>query len=153
MADVKKYSKEDIMRIIAQQPPFMFLDGAELSEDKACGFYIIKGDEDFLKGHFPNNPIFPASIMLEALGQLAIVHLLTQDFLKDGTRPDKNKVFFTSTDGVRCQRICRPGDRLDFEVKPKRVRFPLGMFEGKVCVGDESAAFAEKISLTFDIEK
>ena len=151
MADVKKYSRQDLMRIIAQQPPFMFLDGAEISEEAARGFYTIRGDEDFLKGHFPNNPVFPASIMLEALGQLAVAYLLEYDFLKDGNRPDKDRLFFTSADGVRCQRICRPGDRLDFEVKAKRVRFPLGMFEGRVTVGGESAAFVEKISLTFDI--
>ena len=153
MADVEKYTREDIMRTIAQQPPFMFLDGADISAEKACGFYTIRGDEDFLKGHFPGNPVFPASIMLEALGQLAVAYLLKFDFLKDGTHPDKNKIFFTSTDGVRCQRICRPGDRLDFEVRAKRVRFPIGMFEGRVTVGGEHAAYAEKISLTFDIVK
>ena len=153
MADAKKYSREDVMRTIAQQPPFMFLDGAEISEEAARGFYTIRGDEEFLKGHFPCNPVFPASIMLEALGQLAVAYILEFDFLKDGTHPDKNKIFFTSMDGVRCQRICRPGDRLDFEIRAKRVRFPLGMFEGRVTVGGESAAFAEKISLTFDIVK
>lgn len=153
MADVKEYSREEIMRSIAQQPPFMFLDGAEISEEKACGYYVIRGNEEFLKGHFPNNPIFPASIMLEALGQLAIVYMVKFDLLKNGTKPDKNKIFFTSTDGVRCQRICRPGDKLLFTVRAKRVRYPIGMFEGKICVGSEPAAFAEKISLTFDIEK
>ncbi len=133
-----------------QQPPFLFLDSAELADDCATGSYLITGREDFLAGHFPGNPVFPASIMLEALGQLAIFYLIKYDLAGGETRINSSRIFFTSTDGVRCTRICRPGDRLDFSVKLKRIRHPLGMFEGRVEVGGQPAAFAEKISLTFD---
>lgn len=149
---MKKYAYEDILKMLPQQPPFMFVESAEVDGDTATGSYTIKGDEEFLKGHFPNDPVFPASIMLEGLGQLAIVYLLSLDEIADGAKAAKNRVYFTATDGVRCSRICRAGDRLDYKIKIKRLRFPLGIFEGRIEVCAQPAVVVEKISITFDIE-
>ena len=63
---------------------------------------------------------------------------------------NKERRFFTSADGVRCMRICKPGDRLEMKVSAKRIRHPIGIFEGSIFVNGEKAAYAEKISLTFD---
>lgn len=146
----KKFTYEDILAIMPQQPPFMFIDEAEIDGDTARGTYRIKGTEDFLKGHFPNNPVFPASIMLEGLGQVAILLLLGRDTAIGDLVADPECVFFTSADGIRCTRICHPGDVLRYEVKLNRLRFPLGIFEGRIFVGEEMAAYTEKISLIFD---
>jgi 3-hydroxyacyl-[acyl-carrier-protein] dehydratase len=147
---VKKFNYEEVKEIMPQQPPFMFIDEAEIEGDTARGTYKIRGDESFLQGHFPGNPVCPASIMLEGLGQLAILLLLGREIHKGDLVADPECVFFTSTDGVRCTRICRPGDVLQYKVKLNRLRFPLGIFEGKIFVGEETAAYAEKISLIFD---
>ena len=146
----KKFTHSDVLAIIPQQPPFMFIDEAEIEGDTVRATYKITGDEDFLKGHFPDNPVFPASVMLEGLGQAAILLLLGREVSQDDFVPDPKCVFFTSCEGVRCTRICRPGDTLRYEVKISRLRFPLGMFEGKIFVGEETAAYTEKISLIFD---
>jgi 3-hydroxyacyl-[acyl-carrier-protein] dehydratase len=88
--------------------------------------------------------------MLEALGQLAVL------FLFKAKRPEITgplspaRVFFTSCDGVRCQRVCRPQDILTLVVKPKRIKHPLAMFRGYITCGNEKVAFAEEICLTFD---
>ena len=88
--------------------------------------------------------------MLEALGQLAVLYLLEGGTSSDeGKAVDPSKIFFTSCEGVRCHRICRPGDLLSLTVKPKRTKMPLATFEGSIRVGQEKAAMAEEITLTF----
>ena len=52
-------------------------------------------------------------------------------------------------EGVRCHRVCKPGDVLSLSIKPKRLKSPLATFEGQIRVGQEKAAIAEEITLTF----
>ena len=94
--------------------------------------------------------MLPASIMLEALGQLAVLFLLEgQAPEAEGRTVDPKLVYFTSCDGVRCHRICKPGEILLLSIKPKRLKMPLATFEGMIRVGQEKAALAEEITLTF----
>ncbi|WP_269538181.1 3-hydroxyacyl-ACP dehydratase FabZ family protein [Cerasicoccus fimbriatus] len=130
--------------------PFLFLNSAELDGKTITGVYQITGEEDFLRGHFKGNPVFPASIMLEALGQLAVFYLLAADDESLTQKVDPGKILFTACDGVRCSRICQPGDKLEMVVKPRRIRHPGATFEGKITVNGEKAVFAEEISLKFD---
>lgn len=140
----------EIMALMPHQPPFLFVQEATLRSDEARGVYKIAGDEFFLEGHFKNNPVLPASIMLEALGQLAVLFLLKAKRPELTAPVSPARIFFTSCDGVRCQRMCKPGDILTLVVKPKRIKHPLGMFEGHITCGTERVSFAEEISLTFD---
>jgi len=140
---------EQVAAVMPQQPPFLFVREATLSSAWATGTYTITGDETFLAGHFKDNPIFPASIMLEALGQLAVLYLLEAPSSQLGAPVDPKTILFTGAEGVRCHRVCRPGDVLKLSVKPKRLRMPLATFEGHIRVGQERAAVAEEVSLTF----
>jgi len=140
----------EILALMPQQPPFLFVQEATLRSDEARGIYKIAGDEFFLEGHFKNNPVLPASIMLEALGQLAVLYLLKAKRSELTAQVSPAKIFFTACDGVRCQRVCKPGDILTLVVKPKRIKHPLGRFEGHIACGTERVAFAEEITLTFD---
>lgn len=143
---------EAIAAVMPQQPPFLFLREATISTNWASGLYVISGDESFLAGHFKDNPIFPASILLEALGQLAVLYLLQAQNPQLTAPVDPKTILFTGCDGVRCHRVCRPGDTLKLSVKPRRLRMPLASFEGAVRVGQERAAVAEEISLTFGFQ-
>lgn len=140
---------EEILDCMPQQPPFLFVKEATVSGGWATGTYTVTGDEQFLQGHFKDNPIFPASILLEALGQLAVLYLLNAPAEVLGKPVDPKTILFTGCEGVRCHRVCRPGDVLKLSVKPKRLRMPLAGFEGIIRVGQEKAAVAEEISLTF----
>jgi acyl carrier protein len=140
----------EIVSLMPQQPPFLFVQEATLRSDEARGTYKIAGDEFFLEGHFKNNPVFPASIMLEALGQLAVLFLLKAKRPEITGPVSSARVFFTACDGVRCQRICRPHDILTLVVKPKRLKHPLAIFGGHITCGNERVAFVEEITLTFD---
>ena len=147
---VLKLNAEEIAARMPMCDPFLFLQAATVRPDGAEGVYRLSGDEFFFKGHFRDNPIMPASLMLEALGQLAVL------FLACGRSPlmarpaDPKRIAFKSCDGVRCARWCVPGDTLTLRVKPVKIRHPFAVFEGHVQCGETRAAFAEEISLMFD---
>ncbi len=143
---------EEIAARLPQQPPFLFVNRATVNGQSVTGEYQIEGNESFLEGHFKNNPVFPASIMIEALGQLGVLFLLSRESneLEQAVRPES--VYFTSCDGIRCHRVCRPGETLRMEVKLTRLRHPLASFEGSISVDGEKTAFAENITLLFDYE-
>lgn len=145
-----RVSIEDIDQAIPHGQPFLFLQEATLRSTEASGRYAISGNEFFLEGHFKENPVFPASIMLEALGQLCVLHLIQCPPKEMSGVVDKHKVMFTACDGVRCTRVCKPGDTLSLEVKAKRVKQPLAVYEGHINCGAERVAFVEEICLMFD---
>ena len=140
---------EHIGAVMPVQPPFLFLNEASVSSTGANGKYKITGQEFFLQGHFKDNPVMPASIMLEALGQLAVLFLLEGNAVEPGKVVNPQTIFFTSCEGVRCHRMCRPGEVLVLSIKPKRLKIPLATFEGAIRVGQDKAAIAEEITLTF----
>lgn len=140
---------EQIGAIMPVQPPFLFLNEAAVNSAGATGKYKISGQESFLQGHFKGNPVMPASLMLEALGQLAVLYLLEGLPTEPGKVVASNLIYFTGCEGVRAHRICKPGDTLALSIKPKRIKMPLATFEGSIRVGQEKAAIAEEITLTF----
>ncbi len=140
---------EHIGAVMPVQPPFLFLNEASVSSTGANGKYKITGQEFFLQGHFKDNPVMPASIMLEALGQLAVLFLLEGAPTEPGKAIGANTIFFTGCEGVRAHRMCKPGDILTLSIKPKRMKMPLATFEGAIRVGQEKAVIAEDITLTF----
>jgi 3-hydroxyacyl-[acyl-carrier-protein] dehydratase len=142
---------EHIGSVMPVQPPFLFLNEASVSSTAANGKYKITGQEFFLQGHFKDNPVMPASIMLEALGQLAVLYLLEGMPTDPGKVVSPQTIFFTGCEGVRAHRVCKPGDILSLSVKPKRMKMPLATFEGAIRVGQEKAVIAEEITLTFGI--
>ena len=140
---------EHIGAVMPIQPPFLFLNEASVSSTAANGKYKITGQEFFLQGHFKDNPVMPASIMLEALGQLAVLYLLEGAPTEPGKMVSPQMIFFTGCEGVRAHRVCKPGDILTLSIKPKRMKMPLATFEGSIRVGQEKAVIAEEITLTF----
>jgi len=146
-------SFEDIAAIMPHQPPFLFLQEARINGDFAEGSYHISGDEAFLEGHFKDNPVFPASIMLEALGQLAVLFALKSNNEAFAGTVDPNSIYFVSCDGVRCHKVCKPQDVLKLKVSLKKVHEPLAQFEGTITTNGNRVAKAEEISITFQIKQ
>ena len=140
---------EVIAAVMPMQPPFLFINEASVSSTAANGRYRITGQEFFLQGHFKDNPVMPASIMLEALGQLAVLYLLEGHPAEAGKVINPATIYFTGCEGVRAHRVCRPGDLLSLSIKPKRSKMPLATFEGSIRVGQEKAVMVEEITLTF----
>ena len=146
----KSYRVEEIASLMPHREPFLFLETAKIDGEVATATYKISGNEYFLEGHFKENPVFPASIMIEALGQLCVFFLLKGDNTSLSSKVDPNTIFFTSCDGVKCRRICKPGDKLTMKVQVSRIRHPLACFQGEITVDGERTAHAEEIKLAFD---
>ena len=60
-------NRTDVLKRLPQGEPFVFVDAATVIDGEATGSYTFTGQECFAVGHFPNRPILPASIMVEAL--------------------------------------------------------------------------------------
>lgn len=150
-APAKYIAGDELRAIMPIQAPFLFIDEARVSPTRATASYRITGQEFFLSGHFKDDPVMPASIMLEALGQLGVLHLLSGLPVDAGKVVGARTIFFASTGGVRCSRVCKPGDTLTLTLKPKRMKEPLAVYTGNIRVGQEKAVAAEEITLTFGI--
>ena len=146
MADPIHLDRSSIIRSLPQGEPFVFVDSAHILGTRASGTYHITGEECFSLGHFPSRPIFPASILVEALGQLAIVHMLCSP---QGHAIDTGSIYFIKSEEVRCARKCIPGDRLDMEVQQVRIREPLIVFSGSIKVSGETALKVSSFTLSF----
>ncbi|NDH17749.1 MAG: hypothetical protein EBY48_11885, partial [Opitutae bacterium] len=100
--------------------------------------------------HFKEKPVFPASIMIEALGQMCVFYLLQGNHEGLSEKVDPRTIFFTACDGIKCRRVCKPGDILSMSVKLERIRHPLACFSGEINVGGQKTAHAGEIKLAFD---
>ena len=139
-------NKEEIKKILPHREPMLLVDEVELIDGKAFGKCHIRGDEYFLQGHFPGNPIVPGVIQCEMLAQSACV--LLADGASEGMTP-----VFTSLDKVKFRDMVKPGDTLETECELVRQR---GMFyfakgtgrvNGKICVSAEfSFALVKSVS-------
>ena len=148
-APARLYTREQIALVLPQQPPFMFLDEASLNGDTLKASYTIKGTESFLEGHFKDEPIFPASIVFEAMGQAACLWVLEKVPAQLGKPIKSNHVFFASLDGAHFYRKTRPGDKLEFAQQLVKLREPLAIFEGTVTSNGERVAKIERLVLAF----
>ena len=95
-------NKEALMEILPHREHMLLLDEAEKQDDEAVGHYTVRGDEFFLKGHFPENPIVPGVILCEILAQTACV--LLQGKQEKGTLP-----MYTGSCGTSIPFILRKG--------------------------------------------
>jgi acyl carrier protein len=146
----KTFRIEEVASLMPHQEPFFFLEDVTIDGTEARGNYTISGNEYFLEGHFKEQPVFPASIMIEALGQLCVFFLLQGNHDELSKKVDPNTIFFTACDGIKCRRVCKPGDVLSMSVKLARVRHPLACFSGGITVDGQKTAQAGEIKLAFD---
>lgn len=146
MAETTVLEHSEILATIPQGLPFVFVDRAEIIDKSASGSYTITGNEVFMPGHFPDRPIFPASIMVEALGQLAITYIM---HIYADKSVDKQSVYFIKSEDVHCKRKCLPDDCLNMSVRVLRVREPLIVFSGEIKVLDEVALKVSSLTLSF----
>ncbi len=166
IGDVKKYIDAKIRGIafVPSKPPvglsceavaaalpmsaaFRFVESARIEGDAASGVFDLKAAQPILAAHFPGNPVLPASILTEAVGQLACLYILKSG--RDEFAAAEGKAWFSSADAIRCLKLCRPGDALTLEVKLLRVHPPLATFSGAVLSGGEKAAAIGELTLAF----
>ncbi len=149
---VKRYSRDEILARLPQQLPFFFLDEAEIERDTVRASYLVRGDEAFLEGHFKDNPIMPAAIVFEAIGQAACLWVLDCAPEQLHTELQSNEVLFASMEEAHVYRPARPGDRIEMEATLVRLRAPLAIFRGTATLRGEKFARIEHLTLAFGEE-
>ena len=133
--------KTEIKKIIPHREPFLFIDEVLSLEagKKAVALKHVSADEWYFKGHFPDYPIMPGVLIVEAMAQVGAIALLSLP---------KNKgkiVLFAGIDGVRFKKEVVPGDVLRLEVEITRIKGPIGKGVGKAFVGDDIVSKGELI--------
>jgi 3-hydroxyacyl-[acyl-carrier-protein] dehydratase len=129
----------DILRILPHRFPFLMIDRViEITRrERIVAIKNVTMNEPFFAGHFPNLPIMPGVLIVEAIAQAGGALLLTE--VED--RADKLMVF-TGIERARFRRPVVPGDQLRIEVEVKAWRVSAVRMEGKVFVGDKRVAEA-----------
>jgi 3-hydroxyacyl-[acyl-carrier-protein] dehydratase len=129
---------DDPVGLLPHRPPFRFVDAVDelVPGQRVRARYRVTGDEAFLAGHFPGNPILPGVIQLEALAQAGAVALLSDERYA-GSLP-----LFGGVEDVRWRRLVRPGDELQLEVVMDRLSARGGWGQGTATVGGKAACKA-----------
>jgi len=132
------FGRDVIESLIPHRPPFLLVDEIlELEPGKrVVGQREIRADDWWFPGHFPQRPVMPGVLTIEAIAQAGAVAVLA-DEANAGKIP-----FFAGIDGCRFKRVVEPGDLLTLECEFTRIRGPIAKGQGLALVGDELAAEA-----------
>ena len=128
-------NRDEIKKVLPHREPMLLVDQVELVDGKSQGKYQVRGDEFFLQGHFPGNPVVPGVIQCEMLAQSACVLLIGQ---AEGMTP-----LFTGLQNVKFRGQVKPGDVFESQCELVRSRGQFyfakgtGRVNGKVCVSAE----------------
>lgn len=129
----------DIQNTIPQKYPFLMLDKViELKEMEHIKAYKnISMNEEYFKGHFPDNPIFPGALTAEAMAQAACL------LLKKSFTDLRATQFYVTNMKIRFFRTVTPGDRLNIDIKAVKMTHIGGIFETEASVNSEIVAKGE----------
>jgi 3-hydroxyacyl-[acyl-carrier-protein] dehydratase len=129
-------TREEIMEILPHRDNMLLLDDIENNDGTATGHYTVRGDEFFLKGHFPGNPVVPGVILCEILAQSACV--LMKNKISEGQIP-----VYTGLNNVKFRSPVKPGDTVETKCSIKRAKHPFYFAEGTVSVNERLCVSAE----------
>lgn len=135
---------KQIEEILPHRHPFLLVDYIEdyVPGEYAVGYKCVTFREDFFKGHFPQQPVMPGVLIVEALAQTGAVAILSQE-------ENKGEIaFFGGIDKCRFKKKVVPGDKIRLETKIIRQKGPVGIGEAVATVDGKVAVKAE---LTFMI--
>lgn len=134
-----RYDINDIMQMLPHRYPFLMVDKViEFEKGKRIvGIKNVTMNEEFFKGHFPENPIMPGVLILEALAQVG-------GMLTFSSKESAGKsIYFAGMNDVRFRKAVIPGDALKLEAAIKSIRSRLAILHGTATVDSETAAEAD----------
>jgi len=130
---------EEIKQTIPHRYPFLLVDKV-LEVEEGSRVVAIKNvtiNEPFFQGHFPDYPVMPGVLIIEAMAQVGAIAML-------GKEENKGKIgFLAGVDKCRFKRQVKPGDQLKLEVEITRLKGAIGKGKGRATVDGEVACEAE----------
>ena len=135
-----------IREILPHRYPFLLVDRIEeLENERVVGIKNVTVNEPFFAGHFPDYPVMPGVLIIEAMAQVAGVLVLS------GIPDRKNKlVLLAGVDGAKFRKPVRPGDQLRMEMKVLRSRATMAKVSGTATVDGAVVAEAEILCVLAD---
>ncbi|GAB0168028.1 3-hydroxyacyl-ACP dehydratase FabZ [Lysinibacillus sp. CTST325] len=132
---------QQIQEVIRHRYPFLLVDRVlELEEGKrAVAIKNVTINEEFFNGHFPNYPVMPGVLIVEALAQVSAIIMLT----KEGNQGRLG--LLAGIDNCRFKKQVKPGDQLRLEVEITRLKGAIGKGRGIATVDGEIACETELI--------
>lgn len=153
MATKKIIDIKEITQLIPHRYPFLLVDRIidyEVGE-YAVGIKNVTMGDHFFTGHFPNNPVMPGVLMIEALAQTACV--LVSKGMKENKVEGEFGVFFMSIEEVKFRKPVVPGDRLELHVKALKNRRDIWKFEGQGIVDGAKVVECIFSAMVYDSSK
>ena len=135
-----------IREILPHRYPFLLVDRIEeLEAERVVGIKNVTVNEPFFAGHFPDYPVMPGVLIIEAMAQVAGVLVL------NGIADRKSKlVLLAGVDGAKFRKPVRPGDQLRMEMKVLRSRATMAKVSGIATVDGAVVAEAEILCVLAD---
>jgi 3-hydroxyacyl-[acyl-carrier-protein] dehydratase len=140
------FGRDVIETILPHRAPFLLVDEVlELEPGKrVVARRAVNADDWWFPGHFPDRPVMPGVLIVEAMAQTGAVAVLVE-------QENRGKIaFFAGIDDCRFKRVVEPGDTLTLTCEIDTVRGPIGRGKATASVGDELAA---RGTLTFAVER
>ena len=141
----------EILKRIPHRYPFLLIDRGEdwIKNKSMTGIKNVTFNEPCFQGHFPENPVMPGVLLIEALGQTGAV-LMSKSLDVD---VEGKTIFFMSIDGVRFRAPVRPGDTVYMKVKVLRHRGDVFKFSGDAFVNNKLVCSAEFAAMVVESPK
>lgn len=130
----------DILKILPHRYPFMLVDKIielDMENDRIVGLKNLTFNETFFQGHFPDNPVMPGVLQLEAMAQVAGILLNSRE------GHDGRIAFFMSINNAKFRRPVVPGDQLRMVIEGDRIRKRMASVKAKAYVGDDLVSEAD----------
>ena len=134
-----KLGPAEIRALIPHRYPFLLVDRIEELEPgaRAVGIKNVTQNEPFFQGHFPDYPVMPGVLIVEAMAQVGAVSVMVNEEYRD------KLALFAGIDNVRFRRQVVPGDVLRMEVEIERLKGRIGRGKGRATVDGEKACEAD----------